>query len=188
MDIKLLRHSIIKYMKFEEDIQNHYNLNFDYLLKYIGDNNDICRSKNDSIANAYIAIKKKTDELLGVNYKNDPLRTRKAEIKSVRMCFNNIFDKKHLTMKIPFKISYIFKAIICLVENIERRVSLPAELDCLKNETYRSNFYNAYYNKYINWYLSDDGIGCRTDPDYIKENELYNDFNAEGSPFLRAFQ
>ncbi len=187
MNKKLLKHSIIKYMKFEEEIPNCYNINFDYLLKYIGDNNDICRSKDNPIANAYIAIKKKTDELLGVNYKNDPLRTRKAEIKSVRMCFKNIFDKKHLIMKIPFKISYIFEAIICLVEQIEKRVPLPNELACLKYETYRSNFYNSYYSKYINWYLSNEGIECRADTNYKKENELYNDFNSEGSPFLHEF-
>lgn len=185
MDKRYLEHSMIKYRRFDINDKWISNDNFDTLLCFIGQYNNIYKEKDNLIANAYIAIRKKTDEILRVKSKHNTLKTTKAEIKSIRKSFNKFISNDRI-IKIPYKISFIFQAIFEIVEDIKKRVNLPDILKNIGNGTYRDKFYSKFYNRYMDWY-NNDGRPYREAPLYERDNELYNDFNAEDSYFLRQF-
>ena len=80
----------------------------------------------------------------------------------------------------------MFQAIFEIVEDIKKRINLPDILKNIGNGTYRDKFYSKFYNRYMDWY-NNDGRPYREAPLYERDNELYNDFNAEDSYFLRQF-
>ena len=79
--------SLTKYIRFEvdEDVALKGLDNFEHLLEYIDENMDFGR--DHYAGNAYVTIKKKTNEILGVqNWKISKLGTSKNEVKSIRRC------------------------------------------------------------------------------------------------------
>lgn len=184
--------SLTKYIRFEvsEKVAIQGSANFEHLLEYIGENMDFGREYY--VGNAFIAIRKRTDEILGVsNLKISKLRTSKTEVKSIRQCFKKInFRKKgKYLMKIPFKVTYIFEAIISLVEDISQEKPIPQDLLPLVGLSYGVAFYKKYIDEYSVHIdeIRNDFIEDPLNPTLKCRVELQNDFTAISSPFMVIF-
>ena len=109
--------SLTKYIRFEvsEKVAMLGSDNFEHLLEYIGENMDFGRYYY--VGNAFIAIRKRTDEILGVsNLKISKLRTSKTEVKSIRQCFKKINFRKSIIKIIFNKSSQLLRLlIICII-------------------------------------------------------------------------
>lgn len=175
-----------KYIHFKvsSDSVSYLNNSFEKLFRYIGENIDMGRKRYEG--NAYAAIRKRTDELLLIsNRKCCRLKTSKYEIKTIRKCFGHPYAKNYV-MKIPFKSTYIFSAIIELVNDIKQRTAFPNDLNRFISLCYGFAFYNDYIKTYESCY---DEIKM----DYHRNEmgicmiELHNDFNSDDSPFMVEF-
>lgn len=183
--------SLTKYIRFEvdEDVALKGLDNFEHLLEYIGENMDFGRDYY--AGNAYVAIKKKTNKILGVqNWKISKLKTSKNEVKSIRQCFNKIgFQKGKYLMKIPFKVTYIFEAIISLVNDISREKPIPQNLLPITGLSYGVAFYSKYIDEYSEHLdeIKNDFNEDPLNPTLRCRIELHNDFTAISSPFMVIF-
>ena len=183
--------TLTKYIRFEvnEDIALKGLDNFEHLLEYIGENMDFGRDYY--AGNAYVAIKKRTNEILGVqNWKTSKLRTSKYEIKSIRQCLKKIgFKKGKYLMKIPFKVTYIFEAIISLVNDISREKPIPQNLLSIAGLSYGVAFYSKYIDEYLEHLdeIKNDFNEDPLNPTLRCRVELQNDFTAISSPFMVIF-
>lgn len=187
-----LEKSLAKYICFEvdEEIAKTSVDNFENLLNYIGTNIDY--GKDYYAGNAYLAIRKKTDEILGIqNFKISKLRTSKQEVKSIRQCFKRKFIRRNkYIMKIPFKVSFIFEAIILLVSDINKEKPVPQNLLPLIGLSYGIAFYKKYIDEYMEHLdeIKDDYNNDPDNPTLKCRIELQNDFNSLSSPFAIRFQ
>ncbi|MBQ3842077.1 MAG: hypothetical protein II820_05250 [Ruminiclostridium sp.] len=159
---------------------DYYNKNFNSLMEFIGQNYNMGRCT--AVGNAYAVIRQYTDRALGVNTKKKcKLKTSKQEIKSIRKCFG--FEcKKEYTMRIPYKISYIFKAINEIMNELQKKgICINEELKEFVDRCYSESFYSDYIKTYNDNYdeIEQDSISeevCECVP------ELYNDLNSPKSP------
>lgn len=88
------------------------NYDFEKLMEYIGKNYGRYNYRYE--ANAYKTIRERSDEILQKTHpKNVKIKTSKREIQSIRRSYNNkkLIGKKYY-IRVPYKISYIFKAIV----------------------------------------------------------------------------
>lgn len=192
MTKKDIAKSLTKYIRFEvdEDVALQGLDNFEHLLKYIGENLDFGRAYY--AGNAYIAIKERTNEILGVqNLKISRLRTSKNEVKSIRQCFKIVgFKRGKYLMKIPFKVIFIFRAIVSLVSDISKEKPIPQDLLPVVGLSYGIAFYNKYITEYsehvdeIRKNLDEDPLN----PTLKCQAELQNDFISMDSPFMAIFE
>lgn len=171
-----------KYLWLPIEETEYSNINFSLLLEFIEKYSEYGRET--PYGNAYYRIRQKSNQLFGIGrYSPRKLKTSKWEIKSI-MCatVSKINGKAYL--KIPYKVSYIFKAIIDIVNEIEENnnVKLPSNLMHTINVTYGV----AFYEKYIDTYdafaeeLQDNN---REFVGYKLKAELNNDFHCENSVF-----
>ena len=135
----------------KDNTEYRCNTNFENLLFFIGQHRP-CDNKNE-IGSAYAIIREKTNELLGVSKKDFMRRTSKKEIASLRYFYKNLNIKKHeefpFIAKIPFKLEYIFRAIIMILEEIEAEGNvIPRNLEHLVNQTYKTAFYKQQKEAY----------------------------------------
>lgn len=170
------------------EIPDEYsNINFSLLLDFIEKYSDY--GKDRLYGNAYYIIRKESNKLFGVGrYSPRKLKISKHEIKSIRNSF--ISRMNHRTyIKIPYKISYIFKAIISIVEKIktENNVTLSADLQHTINLTYKIAFYqkpvavyDAYFQDLYHLYLNNNG--------YYLKIKLNDDFHSKSSIFNTIVQ
>jgi len=167
--------------------EDYSNTNFMHLLEFIEEYSDY--GKDSRYGNAYYIIRKTSNELFGVGrYSPVKLKISKREIKSIRssvMCYYN--GKKYI--KIPYKISYIFKALILIVEEIEKKnnIGLPDKLSTVINLTYRIGFYEKQVEIYDS-YFEEIRENNLTKEGYRLKVELNNDFHSEGSIFNTIIQ
>lgn len=156
------------------------NVNFTLLLDFIDKYSDY--GKDYKYGNAYYRIRMESNKLLGIGLYS-PTKTSKREIKSIRNTVVSKIDKKYY-IKIPYKISYIFKAIIIIIDEIEKEhsVLLPNELSHTKALAYGIAFYDKYIDTYDAYYddLQENHFNL---VGYQLKAELYNDFHSENSVF-----
>lgn len=162
--------------------EEYSNINFSRLLDFIDKYSEY--GKEHKYGNAYYRIRKVSNELFGVRpYSPTKLKISKHEIKSI----SNTFVSKingNTYIKIPFKISYIFKAIISIVNDIKKdyNIEFPDDLKHTINVAYGIAFYNKHIETYDIYF---DGIQENdiTKPGYRLKVELNNDFHSENSIF-----
>lgn len=185
MDRKLiLQAGIHKYFKAVLPMAQYQNENdsFSKLLAFIGRHKHT-GNKND-IGSAYFAIRKKTDELLGLNGFQSMTKTSKREVASIRFYYSKagIFEKEDgKYVKIPFKIAYIFKAIDLIVKDIsDAGHAIPGQLNDYIHRTYLNSFYSVHAQAYDN---------CRMDIPIEKEapRALNDDLHGPFSPLNNLF-
>ena len=162
-------------------ISNYGNENFYKLLQFIGMHRPY-GDKNE-IGSAYIVIRQRTNQLLGLSWSNRVLRTSKREVVALRRYFNKGGkNSEELFVKIPFKVAYIFMAIAQIIEEIHSAgFDIPTSLKSLVNETYSKAFYKEYVNAYDN---SKDDIP----EDKAAQKALNNDFHGPFSPLNTVFK
>lgn len=178
-----------KYLRLTID-EDYQNINFAILLDFI--DQYAPQRKNTSIhtqtiykyGNAYAYIRQKTNELLGIS--RTPfayIRTSKREIKSILSHIQSLAGKKYI--KIPYKISYIFAALIVIIEEIQKnfKVQLPTNLQSVYNLTYGLAFYSYHINVYDSFYNRTIKSKNNTESGYFVKSELNNDFHSENSIF-----
>ena len=188
MDKKILQKEIFKYVRFEipNDWDNTAFDNFNNLFQYIGEH--VTNNKSSFEGKAYYEIRKKTDELLGVsNYKIHKLKTSKAEIKSFRKFFSTLkFGEKTKIIRIPYKASYIFQAIIEIVDVIRHQYELPQNLIKLVDMSYGIAFYSEPLRIYDMNYdtIREEYVLCKCSECCF---QLKNDFHSLNSPFSKFF-
>lgn len=171
-----------KYVRISlpKETTNTVNADFDELLKFIG--KYIPYKDKDPIPSAYMAIRKKTNQLLGLDWKNRILRTSKREIASLRFYYKTNDSEHPLFLKMPYKLAYIFKAIILLVDEAKSKGAIiPRELAPLINKTYRLAFYNEQTKAY-------DAIKARLPIDAEAQHALNGDLHNANSPLNQIFE
>ncbi|MBS5363088.1 hypothetical protein [Butyribacter intestini] len=171
------------YLWLEIESDSYSNVRFAELLEFI--DKYYVYGKKYPYGNAYYVIRKKANELYGIRrYAPVKLRISKHEVRAILHSVETaIMRRKYL--KIPYKVSYIFKAIVLLVEEIEKNnnIKLPEELGFTMGLTYGTAFfdkyidiYDGYYDRFQNRYF-DGNIG------YKLKMALYDDFHSDGSVF-----
>lgn len=155
------------------------NDNFEKLLFFIGQHKPY--KDREPIGSAYMAIRKKTNSLLGLDWRNVVLRTSKREVASLKRYFNTDETPSSSYVKIPFKVAYIFKAISIIIEEIHQdKVEIDSNLKPFINMTYS----NAFYKEYINAY---DAIKDDIPVDKSAQRALNGDFHNANSPMNKIF-
>jgi len=190
MDKKLLLNARFKYLWVETTTIDLGNDNFNHLLQFIGENNKervhyFGKNKmHENIGVAYIIIRREANSILGAGFLSR-LKTSKKEIASIRMYYESkLLNRGKRYVKIPYKIVFIFRAIIKILEEIRQRENAPAvppELSKCINVTYETAFYKEHIKAYNNVYDS-------FKQDEIVKRELRNDFNSPSSPFRKVFK
>ena len=130
MNAKELRQLNSRYVRIilDGDSERYINANFDALLEYIGSRFPL--EGRTSIGSAYVRIRKETDRLLQVSWReNWSLKTSKREIKSIRQSSYWLPEKRgqHYYIMIPYKIGFIFTAIVNIVSEISQKESYMME-------------------------------------------------------------
>lgn len=158
------------------------NTSFSKLLEFIGEHKRI--GSRNAIGSAYIAIKNKTDELLGLSGNYTVTKTSKKEVASIRFYYNRsliVKSDNERFVKIPFKIAYIFKAIDILVKDIcDAGHEIPIDLLEYVHKTYRESFYSVHVEAYDN---------CRNDIpiSMVTQRALNDDLHGAFSPLNSQF-
>lgn len=181
MDKKLIfAQGYYKYYKasLPAGMPNSGNENFEKLLSFIGEHKPY--KDRNPIGSAYVAIKKKTNGLLGVNWWNPVIKTSNKEIASIRFFYET--PDSALYVKIPYKIDYIFKAIALVVDEIKTAgAEIPLTLQPLIDKTYLLAFYNPHRSAYI---LNKDSI----DINHEAQKALIDDFESPVGALNQIFK
>lgn len=178
-----------KYLRISIN-EEYQNINFAVLLNFIDKYAPKRKNISDDMqviyeyGNAYAYIRQKTNELLGIG--RTPLhyiRTSKREIKSILFHTQSWTGAKYI--KIPYKISYIFAAIIEIVKEIQINfhVELPENLKDTFNCTYGLAFYAYHIDVYDDCYNRILHKRNESELGYFMKSELNNDFHSENSIF-----
>lgn len=179
---KDLLKNLNNYLWLEIEQDNYKNINFAVLLEFI--DKYVCYGKGYPYGNAYYAIRKKANELFGIRrYAPVKLKISKHEIRAILHSIKGKISGRTY-LKISYKISYIFKAIILIVDEIEKKekVKLPKELEATVNFTYGVVFFEKFIEVYDGYYgrFKDKAID---NAGYRLKMELSNDFHSEASVF-----
>lgn len=162
--------------------EEYSNINFSLLLDFIDKYSDY--GKEHKHGNAYYRIRKVSNQIYGVSfYSPMKLKTSKHEVKSIKKSVVSKVNGNNY-IKIPYKISYIFKAIIAIVDDItkENNIKLPEDLKHTMNLTYGIAFYEKYIDTYDS-YFDDIQENNLNNVGYWLKAELNNDFHSENSIF-----
>ena len=150
---------------------------FDKLLTFIGENNPY--KNRNYIGSAYETIKQKTNELLNIPKYNLIIKTSKREITSIKKFFEQKGEKY---IKIPFKIEYIFRAIIALIDDLHNKgIYPPPSLNHVIGQTYALAFYFHHIDAYVD--------SCTKIPkNELAKLALADDFTGENSSLNLIFK
>jgi hypothetical protein len=163
----------------------YFNSNFLKLLKFIDSNVDY--GKDHDLGNAYYCIRNRTNKLLGVGPGSPVyIKTSKREIRTIRLSVEKGLLAKKNYLRIPYKVSYIFKAIIDIVEELSQKVPIPSDLSQCISNTYKIAFYNKHISTY-NTYFNSINENNLHDPGYAIKVALNDDFNSPNSVFNNKF-
>ena len=133
----------------------------------------------NAVGSAYAAIKEKTNELLKLGRNNRIVKTSKREVASVRKIYHSILKNNiggKLYIRIPYKLEYIFRAIIDIVEEIHSMgYKTPSDLTHLIDKTYLLAFYNRQCDAYDDIY---DDIPEEMVAQRALNNDLHDPFGS----------
>lgn len=137
-------------IELPKELAEEVGINLSKVYKYIDENKNMGSSKE--YGNAYRAIRKRTNELIG----RKDARVSKRQVSLLRrydpFILDNVIPHKCVVIKIPYKLDYIFRAIFDLVDELEKQYPLPEELVCLKDKVRRECFYKTQSGLYREWY------------------------------------
>lgn len=190
MTIQELNQLDFRYVRIRLDgeIDRYENDNFTQLLKFIGEHYPI--NGRDAIGCAYTKIRKETDRLLHVSWgHNWKLKTSKNEVKSIRFSKYWILEdkKNHYYIRIPYKISYIFAAIIEIVAELEKENPIPPALHKCIDTAYGLSFYSLHIEEYENEYVHKFRQDATRSENKKNPARLHDEFKSPSSVFYRLF-
>lgn len=190
MTIKELQKIDFRYVRIIADgAQKRYiNTNFDELLEYIGNHFPV--NNRTPIGSAYVRIRKETDKLLQVSWSHNwKLKTSKREISSIRRSNYWILDGQggNYYLRIPYKIGFIFTAIINIVNEIKKSETIPDSLNNCIGSAYGCSFYNYHIEEYDRVYRMYLRINAQQFNFGNNPAKLYDVFHAPNNVFDRIF-
>lgn len=190
MEIKELRQIGFRYVRIRLDGQNnrYENINFTNLLLFIGKHYPI--NDRNPIGCAYTVIRRRTDKLLHVSWNcNWKLKTSKKEISSIRFAkFWPIENTdNHYYIRIPYKISFIFTAIINIVSELSEQIPIPSSLDNCLGVAYGLSFYAFHMEQYDHMYRRQFRDDAKYSDSRKNPAKLYNDFHSPNNVFQQVF-
>lgn len=190
MTIKELSEINYRYVRIRLDGQTlrYENINFTNLLQYIGKHYPM--NGRDPIGCAYKIIQKETDKLLHVSWGcNWKLRTSKREISSIRLSKYWLIEGKenHYYIRIPYKISYIFTAIISIVHNLSNIEPIPEELKTCINTAYGFSFYRLHIKEYDGMFMQKFKEDATLSDARKNPALLYDEFHSPVNVFQTIF-
>lgn len=171
-----------KYFKVSlpEGTTSNGNVNFENLLYFIGKH--MPYKDKEEIGSAYMAIRKKTDVLLKLDWRCIALRTSKREVAALKRYFQTDKNSSSLYVKIPFKVAYIFKAISLLVDEIHQDgFEVDTNIKPFVDMTYSEAFYKEYVEAY-------DDIKNSIPITKTAQRALNGDFHNANSPMNKIFR
>lgn len=176
-------------IRLDGDYVRYENSNFTKLLKYIGENYPI--NNRNPIGCAYKKIQKETDKLLNVSWGcNWNLKTSKKEVSSIRQARYWLLEEKenHFYIRLPYKISFIFSAIIKIIDELSKVQPIPAELKDSIGLAYGASFYAYHMEQYDRMYRKQFKEDARQSDEKKYPALLYNEFHSPNSVFKHIFQ
>ena len=190
MNIRDLNQLEFKYVRIRLDgeSQRYENENFTNLLNFIGEHYPI--NNRNNLGCAYFKIRKETDKLLRVSRgHNWKLRTSKNEIRSIRFAKYWVIENRnnHYYIRIPYKISYIFTAIINIVNEINKEHPIPDNLKSCIGQAYGLSFYNFHIDEYEKEYRRKFKYDAENSPHKTNPSKLHDEFFAPTSVFKEIF-
>jgi len=190
MEIKELRQIGFRYVRIRLDGQTNRYINVDFtkLLNYIGEYYPM--NNRNPIGCAYTIIRKETDKLLHVyGIFNRDLKTSKREVSSIRMAKYWIAEKKnsHYYIRIPYKISFIFAAIINIIGELSKEYPIPKDLDHCVNQAYGLSFYKFYITEYDRLYKKNFKTDATQSGEKSNPAKLYDEFHSTANVFQHLF-
>lgn len=191
MDIKELGQINFRYVRIRLDGQTekYENTNFTMLLQYIGKYYPM--NNRDAIGCAYTIIRKRTDKLLRVSWNcNWKLKTSKREISSIRQAkyWPIETSENHYYIRIPYKISFIFTAIIDIVSELSSKEPIPHYLKECVGQAYGLSFYSFHMDQYDLMYKKQFNEDARLSDARKNPAKLYNEFHSPNNIFQQIFQ
>lgn len=168
--------------------KRYVNINFDELLEYIGNHFPI--NNRTPIGSAYVKIRKETDKLLQVSWSHNwKLKTSKREVSSIRRSKYWIPEKQgeHYYIRIPYKIGFIFTAIINIVSEIAKNEPIPTSLNNCINSTYGLSFYSYHIAAYDKEYRAHFRYDAQRYDNRDNPAKLYDVFHSPTNTFDRIF-
>ena len=185
MDRKLIyQQGCYKYYKVAllSNVVKESNTDIDVLLSFIGENMPY-RNRNN-IGSAYFHIREIVNRTLNLSKRDGFLYTSKREVASIRKYYKYFFKQESNSTKyvlIPYKIAYIFSAIIQLVEQIHSKgIAFPTEIQHLIGKKYKIAFYNDHMDAYY--------ASFPIQPNQPAQLALKNDFEGPFSPLNLVLQ
>lgn len=158
------------------------NINAELLLKFIGKHKPY--GTRNEVGSAYVHIRQKVNESLNIPKDDRVRKTSKREVASIRRYYKYLFAQKNGSesyVLIPYKLSYIFGAIVELVEEIKATdVNIPYELQELVNMTYAMAFYQKHKEAYF--------ASLPLPTDKKAQCALKDDFDSPFSPLNKVFK
>lgn len=181
----IIKQGRYKYFRAEKvsELDANLNFNFDLLLDFIGNQPMYEQYGSNNIGRAYNLIRSKTNELLGLSRKNRVLRTSKREVASLRFYYGPNVAVKYKYVKIPYKLEYIFKAIIIIINEIHMESgdlfsqNMTRELKECLNEKYVTAFCSCHkraYDEQKNKIPNDNDAQRALDGDFHSSNSALN--------------
>lgn len=171
-------------IKINGDTVRYENINFTKLLRFIGENYPM--NNRDPIGCAYKKIQKETDKLLNVSWTcNWKLKTSKREVSSIRLAKYWLLEgkKNHYYIRIPYKISFIFTAIINIVNELSKEKPIPSDLKDCVGVAYGASFYAFHMDLYDLMYKKQFKEDAQLSDAKKNPAKLYNDFHSPSSVF-----
>lgn len=158
------------------------NVDMDVLLTFIGKHMPY-RDRNE-IGSAYVRIREIVNTTLNLKKSDGFLYTSKREVASIRKYYKYLLKQESHSTKyvmIPYKIAYIFSAIIQLVEIIHNQgIDYPSEIKNLIGKEYKVAFYNDHMEAYY--------ASFPISPNQTAQLALKSDFEGAFSPLNHIFQ
>lgn len=190
MEIKELRQIGFRYVRIRLDgqIDRYINADFTKLLNYIGEHYPM--NNRNPIGCAYTIIRKETDKLLHVcGSCNRDLKTSKREVSSIRMAKYWIAEKRnnHYYIRIPYKISFIFAAIINIIGELAKKYPIPTNLNDCIDQAYGLSFYKFYITEYDRLYKKTFKTDATQSGEKSNPAKLYDEFHSPANVFQHLF-
>ena len=180
----IMEQGIHKYYKVDllAGVIGTTNINAELLLKFIGTHKRY--GTRNEIGSAYVHIRQKVNDALNIPNCDRIRKTSKREVASIRKYYRYLLEQKNGSesyVLIPYKLSYIFGAIVELVEEIKATgVNIPYELQGLVNMTYAMAFYKNHKEAYY--------ASLPLPLDKKAQCALIDDFDNPFSPLNKTFK
>lgn len=140
------------------DEREEIGANLYKLYQYIDSN--VSHNSRYPLGNAYRVIQQKTRQLCG----GRRVRIYKKEIQSLIIYKHRLLQRDDV-IRVPYRIDYIFRAIVMIVDDLKKEHPLTPELQSFVGQLNRKCFYNIQAQAFKSWKSGEDLTAKQIDLD-----------------------